>query len=71
MWIQSVMFFLIAQNFPKSQTILLFHSLEGVVLIDPDYMKDKKVYGHVQAQLTHGSDDPRMFGKFNLFQMRN
>lgn len=34
-----------------------FSFLDGVVLIDPEYVKDRKVYGHVLAAFRYGRED--------------
>jgi beta-arrestin len=41
-----------------------FHSFfaDGVVLIDPDYVKDRKVYGHVLAAFRYGREDLDVLG---------
>lgn len=36
--------------------------LDGVVLIDPEYMKDRKVYGHVLATFRYGREDLDVLG---------
>jgi len=58
--------FLFTQNFVKTQKIL-FHTLDGVVLVDPDYLKDRKVYGHVLAAFRYGREDLDVLGKSKLF----
>lgn len=35
---------------------------DGVVLIDPDYMKDRKVFGHVLAAFRYGREDLDVLG---------
>jgi beta-arrestin len=35
---------------------------DGVVLIDPDYVKDRKVYGHVLAAFRYGREDLDVLG---------
>jgi beta-arrestin len=47
---------LIAQN----NNFLFF--TDGVVLIDPDYMKDRKVFGHVLAAFRYGREDLDVLG---------
>lgn len=41
-------------------TILLH--LDGVVLVDPEYLKDRKVYGHVLAAFRYGREDLDVLG---------
>ncbi|XP_032669410.1 beta-arrestin-1 isoform X3 [Odontomachus brunneus] len=36
--------------------------IDGVVLIDPDYVKDRKVYGHVLAAFKYGREDLDVLG---------
>ncbi|XP_008543103.1 beta-arrestin-1 isoform X3 [Microplitis demolitor] len=36
--------------------------IDGVVLIDPDYVKDRKVFGHVLAHLRFGREDLDVLG---------
>lgn len=36
--------------------------IDGVVLIDPDYIKDRKVYGHVLAAFRYGREDLDVLG---------
>lgn len=36
--------------------------LDGVVLIDPDYVKDRKVFGHVLAAFRYGREDLDVLG---------
>lgn len=40
----------------------LFFCADGVVLIDPDYVKDRKVYGHVLAAFRYGREDLDVLG---------
>ena len=35
---------------------------DGVVLIDPDYIKDRKVFGHVLAVFRYGREDLDVLG---------
>lgn len=35
---------------------------DGVVLIDPDYVKDRKVFGHVLAAFRYGREDLDVLG---------
>lgn len=35
---------------------------DGVVLIDPDYIKDRKVYGHVLSAFRYGREDLDVLG---------
>jgi hypothetical protein len=39
-----------------------FSFVDGVVLIDPDYMKDRKVFGHVLAAFRYGREDLDVLG---------
>lgn len=43
------------------QQILYAHT-DGVVLVDPDYIKDRKVYGHVLAAFRYGREDLDVLG---------
>jgi len=36
--------------------------LDGVVLVDPDYVKERKVYGHVLAAFRYGREDLDVLG---------
>ena len=36
--------------------------IDGVVLIDPDYVKDRKVFGHVLAAFRYGREDLDVLG---------
>lgn len=36
--------------------------VDGVVLIDPDYVKDRKVFGHVLAAFRYGREDLDVLG---------
>ena len=38
--------------------------IDGVVLVDPEYLKDRKVYGHVLAAFRYGREDLDVLGKF-------
>ena len=42
--------------------ILTFDNTDGVVLIDPDYVKDRKVFTHVLAAFRYGRDDLDVLG---------
>ena len=37
--------------------------IDGVVLVDPEYLKDRKVYGHVLAAFRYGREDLDVLGK--------
>ena len=37
-------------------------TLDGVVLIDPDYLKERKVFGHVLAAFRYGREDLDVLG---------
>lgn len=39
-----------------------FPILDGVVLIEPDYVKDRKVFGHVLAAFRYGREDLDVLG---------
>ena len=42
--------------------------IDGVVLVDPEYLKDRKVYGHVLAAFRYGREDLDVLGmSFNNF----
>jgi beta-arrestin len=41
-------------------TLCMF--IDGVVLIDPDYVKDRKVFGHVLAAFRYGREDLDVLG---------
>lgn len=36
--------------------------IDGVVLVDPDYIKDRKVFGHVLAAFRYGREDLDVLG---------
>ncbi len=36
--------------------------LDGVILIDPDYVKDRKVYAHILAAFRYGREDLDVLG---------
>ena len=38
--------------------------IDGVVLVDPEYLKDRKVYGHVLAAFRYGREDLDVLGKY-------
>ena len=40
----------------------IFVISDGVVLIDPEYLKDRKVYGHVLAAFRYGREDLDVLG---------
>ena len=42
--------------------------IDGVVLVDPEYLKDRKVYGHVLAAFRYGREDLDVLGE--TFQNR-
>ena len=42
--------------------ILNQNELDGVVLVDSDYIKDRKVYGHVLAAFRYGREDLDVLG---------
>ena len=35
---------------------------DGVVLVDPEYLRDRKVYGHVLAAFRYGREDLDVLG---------
>ena len=37
--------------------------IDGVVLVDPEYLKDRKVYGHVLAAFRYGREDLDVLGE--------
>ena len=49
--------------------------IDGVVLVDPEYLKDRKVYGHVLAAFRYGREDLDVLGNFkcsiSLFYINN
>lgn len=49
---------------PKNRTLPLMFTLisDGVVLIDPDYVKERKVFGHVLAAFRYGREDLDVLG---------
>lgn len=42
--------------------LFFFLSTDGVVLIDPDYVKDRKVFGHVLGAFRYGREDLDVLG---------
>ena len=52
-----------SQNFlfPASVEMILKFS-DGVVLVDPDYLKERKVYAHVLAAFRYGREDLDVLG---------
>jgi beta-arrestin len=36
---------------------------DGVVLVDPEYLKDRRVFGHVLAAFRYGREDLDVLGK--------
>ena len=40
----------------------ILSNLDGVVLVDPEYLKDRKVYGHVLAAFRYGREDLDVLG---------
>lgn len=53
-----------SSNFIHEKIKLTLHTLhaDGVVLIDPDYVKDRKVFGHVLAAFRYGREDLDVLG---------
>lgn len=45
-----------------SYVLLVLLFLDGVVLIDPDYVKDRKVFGNVLAAFRYGREDLDVLG---------
>ena len=44
--------------------------IDGVVLVDPEYLKDRKVYGHVLAAFRYGREDLDVLGNIRyIFQL--
>ena len=41
---------------------VVYSHLDGVVLVDPEYLKDRKVYGHVLAAFRYGREDLDILG---------
>jgi beta-arrestin len=55
-------------NDKKEKNILLkkklfFNFSDGVVLVDPEYLKDRRVFGHVLAAFRYGREDLDVLGK--------
>lgn len=47
----------------RSFTVFLYlPRVDGVVLVDPEYLKDRKVYGHVLAAFRYGREDLDVLG---------
>jgi beta-arrestin len=42
--------------------------IDGVVLVDPEYLKDRKVYGHVLAAFRYGREDLDVLGSTNYIR---
>jgi hypothetical protein len=42
---------------------LFFNFSDGVVLVDPEYLKDRRVFGHVLAAFRYGREDLDVLGK--------
>ena len=40
----------------------MIYSIDGVVLIDPEYIKERKVFGHVLAAFRYGREDLDVLG---------
>jgi beta-arrestin len=40
-----------------------FSPLDGVVLVDPEYLKDRRVFGHVLAAFRYGREDLDVLGE--------
>lgn len=44
------------------RNLIVFCFIDGVVLIDPDYVKERKVFGHVLAAFRYGREDLDVLG---------
>ncbi len=42
---------------------LVVNVADGVVLVDPEYLKDRRVFGHVLAAFRYGREDLDVLGK--------
>lgn len=54
--------FLFVASFKLSVIIHLFFQIDGVVLVDNDYIKERKVFGHVLAAFRYGREDLDVLG---------
>ena len=48
--------------------LIYFLFLDGVVLVDPEYLKDRRVFGHVLAAFRYGREDLDVLGE--LIQLK-
>ena len=48
------------KNYPACKELILFS--DGVVLVDPEYLKERKVYAHVLAAFRYGREDLDVLG---------
>ena len=48
---------------------VFFFFPDGVVLVDPEYLKDRKVFGHVLAAFRYGREDLDVLGKEPSFDV--
>lgn len=46
----------------NTYVVIYFNVVDGVVLIEPDYVKDRKVFGHVLAAFRYGREDLDVLG---------
>ena len=49
--------------------LFVFFFSDGVVLVDPEYLKDRKVFGHVLAAFRYGREDLDVLGKEPSFDV--
>ena len=49
--------------------LFVFFFPDGVVLVDPEYLKDRKVFGHVLAAFRYGREDLDVLGKEPSFDV--
>lgn len=60
----SIYFFIYLYMFYDIYIYTTFYIADGIVLIDPDYVKDRKVFGHVLAAFKYGRDDLDVLGLY-------
>ena len=48
------------KKYPACKVLILFS--DGVVLVDPEYLKERKVYAHVLAAFRYGREDLDVLG---------
>ena len=51
-----------AIKFSHCINIILLYFSDGVVLVDPEYLKERKVYAHVLAAFRYGREDLDVLG---------